>query len=301
MTEFGNSRFRKSAIDRYFQPESLDDRAELTARREWMVLAALGLALAAIALWGAFASVERTVGIDGVLVLAGERHSIRSGSPGVVTDIESPAGERVATGQTVVRTDAVGFEQLTRLADESSRLLEREVENSTQAGRDEALRLLDRAQTLLERLEALRVENEVVSPGTGLITAILVAPGQVIPAGAPVAEIVFGDADRLEAVAFLPREDARRIDAGMTARVMAETSEGAKTFPARLAEFTPHPEQPPGWIARMHSETAVPERGVAIRLTFPPSLELEAIQDGTPCRIEIVIERVAPFTLLFKR
>ena len=80
MTGLGSSRFRERAIVRNAQPEPLDDRARVTAPREWVVLACLGLALAALVAWGVFGSVERTLRADGVLVLSGERRTVRSGA-----------------------------------------------------------------------------------------------------------------------------------------------------------------------------------------------------------------------------
>ena len=70
MTRLGAGQFRERAIIRNAEPEPLDDRADVTAPREWVVLAGLGLALAALAAWGVFGSVERTVRSDGVLILS---------------------------------------------------------------------------------------------------------------------------------------------------------------------------------------------------------------------------------------
>ena len=95
MAEFGGSRFRESAIVRSAHLEPLDERAQLTAPREWAVLACLGLVLVAIVVWGAFGSVERTLRSDAVLV------SVRRtahGSVGVPRHGRRSIGQRGRSG-----------------------------------------------------------------------------------------------------------------------------------------------------------------------------------------------------------
>jgi len=303
----GNSQFRESAVVANAQPEPLDDRAELTAPREWAVLACLGLAVAAIILWGALGSVERTWRSDGALVLSGDRGTVLSSRPGTVIEIASPAGERVVAGQTVVRLVPAGIAQPLDLAAASALLLEPDTQGAGDAERAEARRLLAAAQALLDRSTAVHQDGAVVSPDDGVIAATFVAPGQTIPAGVPVAEIVSGEAASLEAVAFAAPADAWRLDTGMTARVTVESAEGVRSFPAELAEIAPRAAAPPGWLARMRPEIPARERGHVIRfaLSIPQGIELPprdvaagGLEDGTPCRIEVVLERTSPFALV---
>ncbi len=264
MTGLGNSQFRERTIVRNSEPEPLDDRAEVTAPREWVVLAGLGLALAALVAWGVFGSVERTLRADGVLVLSGERRTVRSGAAGAVTEIEAPAGRRVAPGQVIVRV-------------------------------------------ALAQRAAAPAEATIVSPGNGVVAALLVMPGQTIPAGAPVADVVYGAARRMDAVAFVPPRAAWRLAAGMSARVAVESPEGGRVLPARLAAIAPRAASPPGWLTRMLPHAGLPARGHLLRIAFAnppgpglPDDALRRLDDGTPCRIEVVVERTSPFSLLIR-
>lgn len=265
MTGLGNSQFRERAIVRNARPEPLDDRAQVTAPREWVVIAGLGLALAALAAWGVFGSVERTLRADGVLVLAGERRTVLSGATGAVTEILTPAGRPVTAGQTIVRI-------------------------------------------VPAHRAALREPAAVASPGDGVVGDLLVTTGQAVTAGAPVADLVLGAADRLHAVAFVLPKDSRPLAAGMSARVMVETPEGVRRLAATLTAIAPRAASPPGWLVRMRPDVPVPRRGHLLRMAIAnmpgpglPDRAPRRLDDGTPCRIEVVVERTSPFGLLIRR
>ena len=268
MAGLGDNHFGERALTRNAEPEPLDERAELTAPREWAVLACLGLVLAAIVAWGVFGSVERTVRSDGVLVLSGERRTVLASASGVVVEVSAQAGEGVAAGQPIVRIAASGTERA-----------------------------------------ALREDGEIASPAAGALAAIHVAPGRTVRAGAPVADIVSGDARRLEAVAFASRRDSWRLAPGMAGRVSVESPEALRSFRAVLSAVAPRAADPPDWLVRMQPGAAAEGRGHLLRLTLadPPAPASAAgralagsLEDGTPCRIEIVLERVSPFRLLFR-
>ena len=259
----GESPFRESALTRNEEPEPLDDRAQLTAPHEWAVLACLGLVVAAIIAWGVFGSVERTVRSDGVLVLSGERNAVLSDASGIVVDVMSQAGERVEEGQPIARIVVSGAD---------------------------------------------RTEGDIASPDVGVVTALHVARGRTVQAGTPVAEVVSGGGG-LEAVAFVPRQESWRLAPGMAGRVTVESSGTAGFLAVNLTTVAARAADAPDWLVRMQPGAAAEGRGHLLRLTFaepvlpanPDGNALKAsFEDGTPCRIEIVLERTSPFGLLFQ-
>ncbi len=265
MTGLGNSPFRERAIVRNAQPEPLDDRAQVTAPREWVVLACLGLALAALVAWGVFGSVERTLRTGGVLVLSGERRTLLSGAAGTVTEIRAPVGRRVAGGQAIARI-------------------------------------------ALAEHPGSAVEETIVSPGNGVVATLLVMPGQAVPAGGPVADVVYGAAGRMDAVAFVSPREAWLLGAGLSARVAVESPAGVRVLPATLTAIAPRAASPPGWLTRMVPDAPLPRRGHLLRVTIANTPRAghsddapRGLDDGTPCRIEVVVERTSPFSLLIRR
>ena len=265
MTGLGSSPFRERAIVRNAQPEPLDDRAQVTAPREWVVLACLGLALAALVAWGVLGSVERTLRTDGVLVRSGERRTLLSGAAGTVTEILAPVGRRVAGGQAIAR-----------------------------------IALAERTGTA--------AEATIVSPGNGVVAALLVMPGQAIPAGGPVADVVYGAAGRMDAVAFVPPREAWLLAAGLSARVAVPSPAGVRVLPATLTAIAPRAASPPGWLTRLLPDALLPGRGHLLRVAIANTPGAghsvgapRGLDDGAPCRIEVVVERTSPFSLLIRR
>ena len=264
MSGLGSSQFRESAIIRNANPEPLEDRAQVTAPREWVVLLGLGLILAALVAWGFLGSVERTLRSDGVLVLSGARRTVLATSPGTVTEIMLPAGRPVAAGRAIVRIAPPG-------------------------------RTTPREDATIE------------SPGSGVVAALLVTPGESIPAGAPVADVVLGAARRLDAVAFVSPQDSWRLAAGMAARVSVDSAVGVRLLPAKLAAVAPRAATPPAWLTRMRPEESLPARGHFLRLAISHSpvpgsddASWAGLDDGAPCRIEVVLERTSPIRLLIR-
>lgn len=307
MAEFGGSRFREEAIVRSAHLVPLDERAELTAPREWAVVACLGLVLAAIVIWGAFGSVERTLRSDGLLVLSGERHAVPSPFSGTVAEVSASEGNRVAAGQPILLMVPHAPERPGGLSAAAVRALEDAAENA--AGAD-ATRLLASARALLDELASPRKPVPLPSPGDGVIAAVLAAPGDTVARGGAVAELVSGDADRIDAAAFVPRKVSWPLSEGMAARVTVETPEGRRSFPAELTAVAPRPADPPGWLARMLPGAAAQGRGHVLRLEISDPLArrsasrdgfARSLGDGTPCRIEIVLGRTSPFALLIRR
>ena len=307
MAEFGGNQFREEAIVRSAHMEPLDERAELTAPREWAVLACLGLVLAAIVIWGAFGSVERTLRSDGVLVLSGERRTVPSAFSGTVAEVSASEGDRVAAGQPILLIVPHASERSVGLSAAAVRVLEDAAENATGA---DAKRLRASARALLDELASPRKPIPLPSPGDGVIAAILAAPGDTVARGSAVAELVSGDGNWTDAAAFVPRKVSWPLSEGMVARVTVETPEGRRSFPAELTSVAPRPADPPGWLARMLPGVAAQGRGHVLRLKISDSLtgqsafgdgSAQSLGDGTPCRIEIVLGRTSPIALLIRR
>ena len=61
-----NRMFRERALDHRARQEPLDDRLQITAPHEWLIVAGLGLMLLVLITYGVFVRVERTASYDAV-------------------------------------------------------------------------------------------------------------------------------------------------------------------------------------------------------------------------------------------
>lgn len=62
--------FRQQALDKLNSPDDLNELLTVTSPKSWLLLAAIGLLLAAAAVWGTVATIETTVPANGILVSA---------------------------------------------------------------------------------------------------------------------------------------------------------------------------------------------------------------------------------------
>ena len=166
-------------------------------------------------------------------------------------------------------------------------------------------------EPLEDRAQVTAPREWVVLLCLGLILAALVAWGvfgsverTLRSDGVLVADVVPGATRRLDAVAFVSPRDSWRLDAGMAARVAVESAAGVRRLPARLTSVAPRAASPPDWLTRIYPDASLPRRGHLLRIAIPyPPGHGDAwarLDDGTPCRIEIVLERTAPFRLLIR-
>lgn len=95
---FVNRVFRERALQRRARQEPLDDRLQITAPREWFMVAGLCVMVLVLAAVSVFGRVERTLSLDAALVPPGERAYLVAPESG---DVEDTA--------TTSRSDVVAF------------------------------------------------------------------------------------------------------------------------------------------------------------------------------------------------
>ncbi|MEM9137180.1 MAG: NHLP bacteriocin system secretion protein [Cyanobacteria bacterium P01_F01_bin.42] len=92
---------------------------------------------------------------------------------------------------------------------------------------------------LIQQLDKQIVDNStIISPHTGCITEMKIAPGQMVGKGSPLALIQLdrGSQD-LEAIAYFPLQDGKQIKTGMSVQVVP-TSVKRERFGAMVGEVT---------------------------------------------------------------
>ena len=172
-------------------------------------------------------------------------------------------------------------------------------------------------EPLDDRADVTAPREWVVLAGLGLALAVLVvwgvfgsvertlrSDGVLVRSGGAGAGTAAPAGRRLDAVAFVSPKDSWPLATGMTARVTVESREGVRVLTAALAAIAPRAASPPAWLKRMRPDAPLPGRGHLLRIAIsnpPGGGALPAsLDDGTPCRIEIVLERTSPFRLVIR-
>lgn len=282
------SLFREEAIASYGKTERLDVLPRVTAPHEWAVLAGLTLILLGVGAWAVFGSIERRLTTECLLVRPGDRRAVLAELSGTVGDVLVDVGDRVRSGQAVARVMRPGLRRSMRMARARIAALE-----AGPAG--EGLRAARAELAELEMVEA--VGDVIVSPYAGEVTALSLAPGRAVAAGAEVARVRAGSDTGMAAMAFIASAHAARVAPGMSARVLVAAPDGGRPFvlEADLMDVSARPAPAPGWFAGFGFPA--PDHGHLVRLSLRSAPD-RMVADGEPCRLDVVTRREAPIRFL---
>ena len=294
---FYNKVFREEAVARRSRPEPLDDRLQVTAPHEWMVLAGLALSLLAFLAWGVFGSVDRRLAARAVLVQPGERHAVVSPVSGNVIEVLADVGDPLEAGQAIARVRLPEAERQARITRGLVGAVEDGMWHADGAAPttfQEAL--LAAARNALGEVETLAGET-IAAPHGGKLVAHRLVPGQPVRAGETIAQLRGGSEGAWQALAFVSPRDAGKLAAGMAAEVQVALSgqPDSSTLDARVLEVSPRPAAAPEWLADFGLSTPAPSHLLRLALDDPPRLPLA---DGAGGVVRIVLGRQSPAALL---
>jgi HlyD family secretion protein len=106
----------------------------------------------------------------------------------------------------------------------------------------------DQAEAALREVESVLADLTIVAPTSGTVTTRLVDVGEVVPAGAPLLELV--DLDRLYLQVYVPEVQIGKLRLNLPARIYTDAFpdrpfEAVVRYIASKAEFTPKEVQTP--------------------------------------------------------
>ena len=294
---FHNKVFREDAVARRSRLEPLDDRLQVTAPHEWVVLIGVGLPLAAFVAWGVFGSVERSLSVEAVVVEPGARHAVLSPVSGNVVEVLAEVGDTIDAGQEIARVRLPEAQRQARITQRIVGAVEdgmRDAAGTAAAALEQTL--LDAARDELGAIEIRAVESIVAQHGGALVAHRLV-PGQPVRAGETVAQVRGSSEAAWQALAFISSRDAADLTAGMDAEVVVALpgQPGSSTLQARVLEVSPRPVTAPEWLADLGLATPVPSHLLRLVLNDPSRLPLA---DGADGRARVVLGRRSPAALL---
>jgi len=294
--------FRSRAILKQTELDPLDDTTKITAPHEWIVLTGIAITFVTIILWLTFGSLERRLSARGLIIDAGERHTVMSNTVGTVSEIPARLNGELAAGNPIAyvlppkpddRLDALWarIDMLERELDIARP--DTDVPATPETTRPNPGHRTYRTGDLTGGL--------IVSPLSGTVTMLHVAVGQALSVGSPIADLRTGGIDRQEVVTFMPFTEARMLKPEMGARIIVDDFRGKRSIPAKVASVSPISSTPPFWFSRNVGAVSDITGGKAplhmVRLTMRQGEDVP-LPDATPCSIEVVMESVSPLSLL---
>ena len=291
---FINRLFREQALARRRRQEPLDDRLQVTAPHEWLLVTGLGVMFLALLAYGAVGSVERSLSYDAVVVLPGERHSVTAPVTGTVVEVMVEVGDTVEPGQAIARVRTHADQQWESATLRLTELL-REDAGQEDGASAELLRIL-LAATSAEAGGGFAVGGDIVSLIGGEVVSISLVTGHPVAAGDLVALVRTDAPGPLEVVALIPTGDAAGLNTGMKARVRVTGGNGdAEVIQAQVASISERTVTPPGWLSELGLRA---ERGHLMRVTLADGPPASAVADGQDGMLQVVLGRSSFLSLL---
>ena len=293
---FYSKLFREEAVARRSRPEPLDERLQVTAPHEWMVLVGLGLSLLAFVGWGVFGSVERSLSVGVVLVEPGQRHAVISPVSGNVVEVLAEVGDTLEAGQTIARVRLPETERQARIARRIVDAVEDGIRHAEGTAAATRQALLAAARNELGEIEVLAGEA-IIAPHGGKLVALRLVPGRPVHAGAKVAHVLSRSEEAWQALAFVSPEDAGKLTLGMDAevRVARPGQPDRSTLEARVQEVSLRPATAPEWLVELGLSTPASAHLLRLVLNDPSHPPLA---DGARGSARIVLGESSPAALL---
>lgn len=291
-----NRIFRERALQRLGRQEPLDDRLQITAPHEWLIVAGLVVMLIALVSYGLIAQVERTASYQGALVLPGERHYLVAPASGAVADVIVEAQDTVVPGQPIayVRTSA---------GQHWEQVIAGIIDGLTQSGRleEDAQRELLRAMLVAGSAAESSSLAEIVSRYEGEVIALSLEPGQLVSTGDSVGLVRTSSEDRMEVVAFVSPDEAARLHVGMETQISVD-SPGVgerQVLPGRVIDVSAGPAPPPLWLLSQGLD--IPPQPHRLRVGLADGVQDFSMADGAAVSLRIVLGRQSLASLLAPR
>ena len=292
---FINRLFREQALARRRRQEPLDDRLQVTAPHEWLLVAGLGVMFLALLVYGAVGSVERSLSYDAVVVLPGERYPVSAPVSGTVIEVLAEVGDTVEPGQVIARLRPLVEQQRGSEARRLSGLLAEEAGRDDETAADLLLLLLALASA--GDVGETDVGVDVVSVTGGEIMTLGLAPGMPVSAGEPVALVRAAASGPPEALALVSSDDAGRIKAGNTAQVsVARGNREASVYPAEVAAVSARAVAPPEWLVGLG--ISAPAGSHLVRVRLEDAGMGDTVADGSMGSLRVVLGRSSFLSLL---
>lgn len=279
----------------------------------WMALVTVGILAASLALWGVFGVMSTTVSGVGLLLDSGGVSRVVHDSSGRVAQILVSPGDRVRKGDVVARLEQPLLD--------SEIILSREYAQRS-SNYQEALKNQSSFDSAAVKKDIAAL---VICPADGVVAEIQVNAGDYVAAGVDSVCTIRKDRQlgEITAVMYFPVDEAKKIQAGMVARLVPSEADYKKDgyllgivrtvgdYPVTTAAVTRSlgNAELAGWLQSKVGGAAVEVSVDPMRSDSSPSGYLWTSVVGNPplpkvgsfCSGEVVVRRLTPIQRLFYR
>ena len=290
---FFNRVFRESALRRRARQEPLDDRLQITAPHEWLIVSGLAVMSLALLSYATFGSIQRTLSYEATLVAPGERHFLVAPASGTVLDVFVEESDMVVPGQAIAHIRTTRSQQWDKVIESITNSLA----NGESMAEANELELLRAMLAATEAAEA-GSEIEIVSPYSGRVMSLQLAPGQTVSAGANVGLVREESEGHPDVVVFVPESDAALLREGMEAQVSISGARdgNAQLVSGKVASVSAIVDVPPQWL--LPEGSFIPRRPYELRVGLEDATLEPPLVDGTGASLRVVLGRESIISLL---
>ena len=312
--------FRKAALEKLSSPEQLDILMRVTTPTGWLALAALGLALLVVVLWGIFGEIALKVDGRGILLRGEAVLDVTISSSGRLDEIHVVPGQVVAAGQELASIRQGGLEmqietlqqRLAELEEQDVRQRRLESENRQQSlaalaqersGQETAI--ADGRRSVRDLEEKIEVQTELVAKGLITENTLLATRQQLTNAQQGITRNqvrlaqISSEATALERQVIQQQTqrqnqmDTIRAQIHETNMKLASSSTVVSPYAGRVLELMVDPGNLVGPGARLLTLEAVEQSIESV--FFVPASEGKKIQPGMEVRISPSTVQVEEF------
>lgn len=304
--------FTEKSLSKLSSPEQLDQLITVTDKRGWIGLLATALVLSACLIWAYAGRIPVTISGSGILMAEGGIHEVVCLNEGIVKEVKVRQNDLVDEGQVIAVISNPELEQ-------DLSFQQRQLEGLKTGKEKGDIKTIHEMELNIERLEGqLALHARIKSPGKGIITGIMADENDYIDKGTIIATMEDAGVP-LQAILFIPDNDAKRIQAGMDVQVAPSTvrKEASGFIRGKVAYVSQYPSTQKGISSLLKNDrltdyfltqTVAPlivavtlNRDKASRSGYQWSSGKEpdvSITSGTLCNASITVKQIRPISVI---
>lgn len=301
--------FSESALDNLSTPEQLNQQTKIVKPYYWLGIIAFALLVLAIIIWGVFGNINSTISMQGIVFPKSGISNVVADSGGIVQDVLYQIGDKVKKGDIIA---VIPNENIL----ESIHQVQEQLEEETDRRKKEEL------SGQLKQFYASYEQSSIIRASEDGSLQNIVSVGEAVNIGDEIANILVNSqySNNRQVVAYVPLKVAKRLEVGMEAQIcpayisreeygyMKGYISSIGTVPVTedsLEKYYGNKEYvtdilPSESCVEIIISVQVDEKSENLFQWSNKKGNTLAVEVGTVCDIQIVIERNKPIRLLYK-